>query len=279
MPLSKITNPFLDPAGSASSNVYSPSANTIGIVTSGLDRVRVDSGGNLGVGINTVATSGSRRIIQVANGASGGMLILGNSASENGSPRLFLESTNDLGLASGVSAGIMKFYTNDTVRMTIDASGRVTRPFQPGFKATATGDRAAQTVGGSDALLSNLFTVVTTNGNFNTGGHYNTANGRFTAPVAGKYYIFANIRWEPLVFTQNNYIRLFAAINGLTTGYYSGLHQIAGTNEAWDSYLPMSISGILDLAASDYVELRGGLNGGTATMYPSESSFGGYLLG
>jgi len=50
MPLSKITNPFLDPAGSARSNVYSPAANTIGIVTSGTEKVRVDSGGNVSVG-------------------------------------------------------------------------------------------------------------------------------------------------------------------------------------------------------------------------------------
>jgi hypothetical protein len=50
MPLSKITNPFLDPAGAARSNVYSPAANTIGIVTSGTEKVRVDSGGNVSVG-------------------------------------------------------------------------------------------------------------------------------------------------------------------------------------------------------------------------------------
>jgi hypothetical protein len=50
MPLSKITNPFLDPAGAARSNVYSPAANTIAITTATTERLRVDSSGNVSIG-------------------------------------------------------------------------------------------------------------------------------------------------------------------------------------------------------------------------------------
>ena len=74
MPLSKITNPFLDSAGSARSNVYSPSANTIAITTATAERLRVDSSGN--VGINTTspnakleikAASASQRQLQLTH--------------------------------------------------------------------------------------------------------------------------------------------------------------------------------------------------------------------
>ena len=78
MPLSKITNPFLDPAGSARSNVYSPAANTIGIVTSGTEKVRVDSGGNVSVG--GTSTVGKVNI----TGADNQHLYLKQSNTDNG---------------------------------------------------------------------------------------------------------------------------------------------------------------------------------------------------
>ena len=81
MPLSKITNPFLDPAGAARSNVYSPSANTIGIVTSGTERVRVDSSGNIGVGTSSpgckLEVTGLIRATSLTNPTSGSGIEVG----------------------------------------------------------------------------------------------------------------------------------------------------------------------------------------------------------
>jgi hypothetical protein len=88
--------------------------------------VFTDSNGNVGVGVSTSATSGSRRVLQIAGGSSGGMIMLGNAGTENPNPRIFLESTNDLGFASGVTTGVMKFYTNDTERMRIRSDGGIT---------------------------------------------------------------------------------------------------------------------------------------------------------
>ena len=81
MPLSTITNPFLDPAGSARSNVYSPSANTIGIVTAGTERVRVDSSGNIGVGTSSpgckLEVTGLIRATSLTNPTSGSGIEVG----------------------------------------------------------------------------------------------------------------------------------------------------------------------------------------------------------
>jgi hypothetical protein len=87
--------------------------------------INTTAAGNVGIGISTVATSGSRRVVQVTNGSNGGMLLLGNAAVENGSPRIFTSGTIDLGLAAGVTTGIIQLFTNDTERMRIDSSGRL----------------------------------------------------------------------------------------------------------------------------------------------------------
>jgi hypothetical protein len=194
--------------------------------------------------------------------------------------------TFDIG-HSTTGGGLLSFSTSSsgtetlTERMRIDSAGRVTKPFQPAFKATTVNNTIILPSSGDTEVFSTIFNRVNTNYNHNIGGHYNTSNGRFTAPISGLYFVFANIRWETQNFIQNSYIRVFASVNGGTAdnGYRTGLHQINGNNEAWSDYMSMTISGTLNLTAGDYVELRGGLNGGSAVIYGSESGWGMYLLG
>ena len=61
-------------------------------------------------------------------------------------------------------------------RMAIDGSGRVTMPYQPSFEAY----RTLGNVGVGNVVVFNQT-------RHNTGNHYNTSNGTFTAPVAGNY--------------------------------------------------------------------------------------------
>lgn len=164
--------------------------------------------------------------------------------------------------------------------LTLDGTGAITKAYQPSFKATSTDNNTSAPSPASDqGLLGTKFNKVTDYSNHNIGGHYNTSTGRFTAPVAGVYFVFANVRWETADFTQNSYIRLYVEVNGGGVGYRTGIHQINGTNEAWQNYMAMTISGTLLLSAGDYVELRGGMNGGTAVAYWGESGWGAYLLG
>ena len=75
-------------------------------------------------GATTFTAGGSRRLLQVTNGANGGAIALGNST-ESGSPRLFGDS-KDLGLAAGTTTGTILMYTNDVVRLTIASTGAAT---------------------------------------------------------------------------------------------------------------------------------------------------------
>jgi len=178
--------------------------------------------------------------------------------------------------------GRLTFSTRDattnnlTERVRIDSSGRVTTPYQPGFFASSNSAAANQPGSGDVDMLGTLFNTTSQTGGFNTGNYYNTGTGIFTAPVAGKYYTFFNMRWETIQFVQNSYIRIFISKNNINA---YAIHQINGSNEAWNSHMAMSCSGIIDLAAGDTLRPKGGLQGGTAVGFWNESSWGAWLLG
>ena len=79
-------------------------------------------------------------------------------------------------------------HTNGTDAMTIDSSGRVSVSQQIGFLAEGSASYQPYTSG--DTLAYNL---VTNNGQYNNGGHYDTSTYKFTCPVAGLYFFHASL--------------------------------------------------------------------------------------
>jgi hypothetical protein len=151
-------------------------------------------------------------------------------------------------------------------RMRIDRQGRVTMPYQPAFLAR--GDGLA-TCNGNYADL--VYTTVT----HNTGGHYNSSTGRFTAPVSGYYLITGHL--VPTGNVQNATSEFFIIINGNTSNrvFLDRRKKIEATSS---NTFSMGGSAITYLNANDYVTLSTVAVTSTATIEAS-SAFSGHLIG
>ena len=88
------------------------------------ERMRIDSSGNVGIGIvPTFTPGGSRRLLQITNAASGGIISMGNNSSESENPRIFSDADN-LGFATATTGGgIIQFYTAGSEKLRIKSGG------------------------------------------------------------------------------------------------------------------------------------------------------------
>ena len=77
----------------------------------------------------------------------------------------------------------MSFSTSAAERMKIDASGRVTMPYQPSFLVTKSGNQDNLSIGYNNITWQNEV--------YDIGSNF--ASNTFTAPVTGKYLLRANI--------------------------------------------------------------------------------------
>lgn len=154
-------------------------------------------------------------------------------------PYLYSEGSNPI-----------QFYTNGLERMRIDASGRVTMPYQPSFKVSMS----------STALQSGnvVFNTVL----HNNGSYYNTSNGRFTAPVSG-YYLLSTTGGS------NSTIGIDLTVNG---GFVART-ELAGASIG---YVWKTATAVVYMAAGDYAAVN--VFNGSANFQPGIGVFCGHLL-
>ena len=160
----------------------------------------------------------------------------------------------------------LSFNTNSTERIRIDASGRVTTPYQPAFFAHRNGGNYTETTATAKVRIDGT--------RFNHGGHYDTTNNRFVAPVDGAYQFNASVN---CYFISPGYqLRAYLFVNGSSYAVGDSFHS---SNNAHD--LVASVSHVIYLSANDYVEVWSFSDDGSRGFSSSTvwNTFSGYLLG
>lgn len=148
--------------------------------------------------------------------------------------------------------------TNSVIK--VDISGRYTTPLQPSFNVMS----AAATAAGTNVIAAGTQA-------FNIGSHYNSANGRFTAPVAGIYFI----RFQQLA--QNATTGEFRTAIYKNDGGYSGYRFI--TYKAAAGWHSLIAEALVQMAANDFITVR--YESGGAALYTDSNyaTISGHLVG
>ena len=216
--------------------------------------------GNLGIGTSspsrqlTVSNAGAALLLLESSGDDNSQLLFGDSASDTVGKVLYRHTSDQ-----------MSFQTNGAERMHIDSSGRVTMPYQPAFAVHNTEIGNAYT--GSDLVHWSTVKI-------NRGGHWNSSNGRFTAPVSGVYQFSWWVQEETYYGNWGGSINAGFYVNG---SQYTSFGQGSIADPASETWFYMSA--LIDLNQNDYVTIRFACNDSTPSFEGGQGQFNGYLIG
>jgi hypothetical protein len=211
-----------------------------------------NTSGNLGVGTSATTyplTVGNNKQIGGLNTSGSGVTF----AIVNGSNNLvFGDDSVNTNTLTVQSRGGTVFNVNLLERMRIDSAGRVTMPFQTLFDVSYSGGAISSGVIPFNIIRSNV------------GSTYNSANGRFTAPING-YYEFKGV----FLNSSGSSLEILFELNGsINRRWYSGV----------STYNNIAGSAIILLNAGDYITCTVG----SGSMFGSDAtylSFNGRLIG
>ena len=118
----------------------------------------------------------------------------------------------------------------------------------------------------------------------NNGSPFNPANGRFTAPIKGTYYLLAQTYSQHYPTpTRTNYNHPMFWVNGSSTsrqGSYTTSYRLAARTYYTGTYsYDTPVENVLELEAGDYVEYRVYANNANLRHYSTRDMFAGVLLG
>jgi hypothetical protein len=161
------------------------------------------------------------------------------------------------------NSGSTALQANGTTALNVSSAGIVTQPLKPAFCVNRT-----STQSGSSPFII-LFDNITTN----VGSCYDASTGRFTAPVAGTYFL----AFQSLGLTSGwSYLDIFSYKNGNKDASIIS-NRPTSTNGSESPASLSTSSAVVTLSANDYIDIRV-----TATSIYSDVNawvkFMGYLL-
>lgn len=217
----------------------------VGDTLAGVSNVNIDSGTlfvdatNNFVGIGTTAPS---KKFVVTDNNNLGFEVSPNDAAQSYNRLINYNRTTNQYVPVRYEGSTHGWYanTNGAVNaMNINAAGLVTKPNQPYLRATTNVANYNFNPTATNIIPFNNITV-------QVGSNYNTSTYRYTAPVAGAYYVMASIQGSLMASTT--YYNLFLRVNG---GGWAGTY-ITGRNV---SYEAIQTSGIINVSAGDYFDV------------------------
>ena len=165
------------------------------------------------------------------------------------------------------TGGTLRVYDDNNERIRVHSAGAVTIPNQPIFLATAE----------TTISLSTSFAELTdfSNAHVNIGSHYNTSNGRFTAPVAGTYQFAVT----SIGTSTSDVYRFRVYKNGSSLNNFGLRVDTQHDGSGFGTNGEFCI--VTTLAASDYISIFGRSDGGSDAYANSSyrySYFRGHLM-